>query len=72
MPRKPAPRKGSKADPRKPQWVQVFTRLTPKDHARLSRAAARDERTMMLYLRRVIVDHLDQLNHKEKPWYGNV
>lgn len=45
--------------------VQVFTRLEPKDAKRLRQAAAADDRTVMSYIRRVLVNHLDEIDSKE-------
>lgn len=41
--------------------VQVYTRLDKKDAERLRKAAANDERSVLTFLRRLIVKGLDQI-----------
>jgi predicted DNA-binding protein len=45
--------------------VQVYTRIPRKDADRLRKAAKRDERPVMTYLRRLIQSHLDSLEKED-------
>lgn len=47
-----------KAKAPEPQWVQLTTRLSPKDAERLRKLAQADERPLMQYIRRVLEQHL--------------
>jgi hypothetical protein len=47
--------------PQEKAEVQFFTRLTKKDAKRLRAAAEADERKPMVWLRRLVVAHLDSL-----------